>query len=112
MGIHNELGKYGEELASNYLEEKGYTVLETNFRFDRSEVDILAVVEVKTRSSNDHGDPQEFVKPKQISNLVKVVDHFIQSRDLELEVRFDIIAIIKKDNTYVIEHLKDAFYHF
>ena len=109
----------GENLAVAHLEKNGYKVLERNFRYDRAEVDILAskdnilaVIEVKTRSSVAFGDPQDFVKPKQIRNLVKAVDHYIESRSLDLEVRFDIIAISKSAEGFNIEHFEDAFYHF
>ena len=57
--------------------------------------EVLAVVEVKTRSTDDFGNPQDFVKPKQIQNLVKAVDEYLIAL-LDLEVRFDIIAITKK----------------
>ena len=119
MAQHNELGKKGEQLAVDFLIEKNYTVVERNYRFDKAEVDIitqkdgiLAIVEVKARSSKEFGNPQDFVKPKQIKNLVKVVNEYITKNDLDLEVRFDIISIIKKGNKFEIEHLKDAFYHF
>ena len=119
MAQHNELGKKGEQLAVDFLTQNGYDIAERNYRFDKAEVDIiakqqniLAIVEVKARSSVDFGDPQDFVKPKQIKNLVKAVDEYIIVNDLEVEVRFDIIAIVKEDNKYQIEHLKDAFYHF
>lgn len=119
MAQHNELGKKGEQLAVDYLIKNGYKVLERNYRFDKAEVDIialkddiLAIVEVKTRSTIDFGNPQDFVKPKQIKNLVKAVDEYINEHDLELEVRLDIIAIVKEGNRFKIEHLENAFYHF
>ncbi|MEM1001715.1 MAG: YraN family protein [Bacteroidota bacterium] len=119
MASHNELGKKGEEMAVAFLIAHGYVIRSRNFRFEKAEVDILAekegilaVIEVKTRSTIDFGNPQEFVKPKQIKNLVKVVDAYVNELDLHLEVRFDIIAIVKEGNAYNIEHLKDAFYHF
>ena len=129
MAEHNELGKRGEELAVNYLQKEGYTILKTNYTFQKAEIDIiaqkggiLAVVEVKTRSSIDFGLPQDFVKPKKIQLLVKAIDAFITQQDLDLDVRFDIIAITtsgktmtgehQKDKSFVIEHLIDAFYHF
>jgi putative endonuclease len=71
MAEHNELGKKGEQLAIDFLIEKEYKILEKNYRFQKAEVDIiaqkdavLAVVEVKTRSSNYFGNPQDFVNPK------------------------------------------------
>ena len=119
MAQHNELGKKGEQLAVNFLVENSYEIVERNYRFDKSEVDIiaqkddvLAIIEVKTRSTNDFGNPQDFVKPKQIQRLVKAVNEYVIENDLDVEVRFDIIAIVKNGNSFEIEHLKDAFYHF
>ena len=129
MAKHNELGKLGEELAVAFLQDKGYEILEKNWIFQKAEIDIiakieniLAVVEVKTRSSLDFGLPQDFVKPKKIQLLVKAVNEYVISKDLDVQVRFDIIAItasntnslqIQKDGkSFEIEHLVDAFYHF
>ena len=119
MAEHNELGKLGEELAVEFLRKEGYRILETNWTFQKAEIDILAqkenilaVVEVKTRSSLDFGLPQDFVKPKKIQLLVKAVDAFVSERDLDIQVRFDIIAVHKEDKSFVIEHFIDAFYHF
>ncbi len=119
MAEHNELGKLGEELAVEFLRKDGYAILETNWTFQKAEVDIiaqkentLAIVEVKTRSSLEFGLPQDFVKPKKIQLLVKAVNEYVVSKNLDVEVRFDIIAIHKEGKSFVIEHLKDAFYHF
>ena len=73
---------------------------------------VLAVVEVKTRSSLEFGLPQEFVKPKKIQLLVKAINEYVTQKDVDLEVRFDIIAIHKENNEFVIDHIEDAFYHF
>jgi putative endonuclease len=119
MAKHNELGKKGEQLAVDFLLKKNYDIVERNYRFDKAEVDIiaqkgdtLAIIEVKTRSSTDFGNPQDFVKPKQIKNLVKAVDEYVTVNALDVEVRFDIIAIVKEKDGYNIEHLENAFYHF
>lgn len=119
MAEHNELGKLGEEMAAEYLQKEGYTIMETNWTFEKAEIDIiaqkentLAVVEVKTRSSLEFGLPQDFVKPKKIQLLVKAVNAFVIEKDLDIEVRFDIIAINKEGKSFVIEHLIDAFFHF
>ena len=119
MAKHNELGKKGEQLAVDFLLKNDYDIIERNYRFDKAEVDIiakqeetLAIIEVKTRSTIDFGNPQDFVKPKQIQRLVKAVDEYITINGLDVEVRFDIIAIVKEGNGFKIEHLKDAFYHF
>jgi len=119
MAQHNELGKKGEQLAVDFLNTNGYDIRERNYRFNKAEVDIiaqkkdtLAIIEVKTRSTSDFGNPQDFVKPKQIKNLVKAVDEYVTVNNLDVEVRFDIIAIIKERNGFKIEHLEDAFFHF
>lgn len=119
MAEHNELGKIGEELAVDFLIEKGYEILETNWVFQKAEVDIIAqkgnvlvVVEVKTRSSVDFGSPQDFVKPKKIKLLVKAINEYVISNDLNVEVRFDIIAIHVKGKEFEFEHLEEAFYYF
>lgn len=119
MAKHNELGKLGEELAVAYLQKNDYEILETNWTFQKAEIDIiaqkeniLAVVEVKTRSSLEFGLPQDFVKPKKIQLLVKAVNEYVISKDLDINVRFDIIAVHKEGKSFVIEHLIDAFYHF
>lgn len=119
MAQHNELGKKGEQLAVDFLLENGYVIKERNYRFDKAEVDIiarikdvLAIIEVKTRSTTDFGNPQDFVKPKQIKRLVKAVDEYVTVNELDVEVRFDIVAIVKYGSKYNIEHLENAFYHF
>ncbi len=119
MAKHNDLGKLGEELAVEFLLKNDYTILQTNFVFQKAEIDIiaqkaniLAVVEVKTRSSLEFGMPQDFVKPKKIQLLVKAVNEYVVVNQLDVEVRFDIIAIHKDKENFIIEHLEDAFYHF
>ncbi|MBK8600119.1 MAG: YraN family protein [Flavobacterium sp.] len=119
MAEHNELGKQGEELAVDFLQKNGYEILETNWTFQKAEIDViaqkeevLAIVEVKTRSNIDFGLPQDFVKPKKIQLLVKAVNEYVTQNDLDVSVRFDIIAIQKNGNEFIIEHLEDAFLHF
>ena len=119
MASHNELGALGEELAVEFLEKHHYKILEKNWRYKKAEVDIialknniLAVVEVKTRTSTYFGDPQDFVDQKKIKLLVEAINEFVTTRDLDVEVRFDIIALVKKSNGFEIEHLEDAFLHF
>lgn len=119
MADHNELGKLGEELSVNFLQKNGYEILETNWVFQKAEIDIIAkkenflvIVEVKTRSSIDFGSPQDFVKPSKIQLLVKAANEYILINDIDLDIRFDIIAISKEGKKFKIEHLEDAFYYF
>jgi putative endonuclease len=119
MADHNELGKKGEKIAVDFLIKDGYKILETNYRYLKAEVDViaqkedvLAVVEVKTRSTAYFGDPQDFITTKKIKLLLSAIDYYVVQRDLDVEVRFDIIAIIQQKKETKIEHLKDAFLHF
>ncbi|WP_299225263.1 YraN family protein [uncultured Psychroserpens sp.] len=119
MANHNELGKKGEQLAIDFLLKSGYKIIARNYIYQKAEVDIIAkkkdilvAVEVKTRSTKDFGNPQDFLKSKQIQRIIKAVDTFVISNQLDVEVRFDIIAIIKNGDQLDIEHLENAFYHF
>ncbi len=119
MATHNELGKKGEELAVEVLQKNGYEILEQNWRFKKAEVDIialknnvLAIIEVKTRSTDYFGNPQDFVNSKKIKLLVEAINEYVTSKDLDVEVRFDIIAILKNQHKFEIDHIEDAFLHF
>lgn len=119
MAKHNELGKKGEEIAVDYLIKNGYKIIQRNYRYLKAEVDIIAqksdtliAVEVKTRSSDYYENPQDAVKPKKIKLMVSAIDNYVNEHSLDVEVRFDIIAITFQQNKPKIEHLEDAFYHF
>lgn len=119
MAYHNELGKLGEQLAVDYLSRNGFTILERNFIYDKAELDIIAqkekkviVVEVKTRNSAFFGDPQDFVTKTKIKLMVKAANEYVLTNSIDLEVRFDIIAILKNQHIEKIEHFENAFYHF
>lgn len=120
MGKHNEFGKEGEEIATNFLIGKGYTIKYKNYRHLKSEIDIiaqkgdiLAIVEVRARSS-DHIVPiAATITQKKIKLLVWGANHYVTSRNLkDVEVRFDVITILKNKVNFNIEHLESAFYHF
>lgn len=119
MAQHNELGKLGEQLATDLLIKKGYEIIVRNYVFQKAEIDIIAkhnnlmvCVEVKTRNSDFFGDPQDFVTPSKIKLLVKAMDAFIIENDIDLETRFDIIAVLKNKKMEQLTHYEDAFYHF
>ena len=120
MADHNELGKEGEQMAVDLLLQKGYKIIDRNWRFQKAEIDIIAqkesdtlvIVEVKTRSNSFIGSPEQFVTPKKIKLLVKAANEFVISRNYDVEVRFDIIAIVKNTKYQKVEHLEDAFYFF
>lgn len=119
MAQHNELGQLGEQMATDYLIAKGYKIIVRNYVYQKAEIDIIAqhdntiiCVEVKTRNSDFFGDPQDFVTPNKIKLLVKAMDAFVIENDIELETRFDIVAVLKNKKIEQITHMENAFYHF
>ncbi|MEL4306744.1 YraN family protein [Joostella sp. CR20] len=119
MATHNDFGKEAEAQAVSFLRKKNYVIHEQNYRYNFAEVDIIAevdnmlvCVEVKARTSNFFGDPQSFVSSKKIKLMVKAMDYYITQHEIEKELRFDIIAVLKQNNKISITHFEDAFYHF
>ncbi|MCD7923478.1 YraN family protein [Bacteroidaceae bacterium] len=117
MAEHNELGKEGEEEATNYLIEKGYAIRHRNWHCGKKELDIVAeyqneliVVEVKTRQHTQFGNPEDAVTDRKIRRIVASTDAYLRKFALDLPVRFDIITITGKEAPFRIEHIEDAFY--
>lgn len=109
-------GRRGEDIAADYLHEKGYAVVERNFRYRRAEVDLivrnsnlLVFIEVKTRRNTDFGFPESFVSPEQAELIVAAADHYVREQKWEGLIRFDIVAITLEPDIK-IEHFEDAFY--
>lgn len=111
-----KFGSEGEKLAVKYLQDKGYFILETNWRSGHKEIDIIAkkedelvIVEVKTRSSNFFELPEDAVTLKKQQFLIDATQKYIEKTNIDLDVRFDIIAITKKNNRFEIKHIENAF---
>jgi len=116
MAEHNKKGEKGEQIAQNYLTDLGYIILERNWRFQKAEVDIIAkdgnflvFVEVKCRSTNIFGEPQTFVSEKKQVLLKDAAEGYLEQKDLDYEIRFDLIGIILSAQKTKIEHFKEAF---
>lgn len=119
MGKHNDFGKEGEEMAVRHLLKNGYKICCRNYRYLKAEIDILAekegilaVVEVRSRSSDFIENIAETITPKKIKLLVLAADHYVTSQDLDIEIRFDVITILKNKYQFNLEHIEGAFYHF
>lgn len=118
MAEHNRTGALGEQEACRYLEDLGYEVLERNWRHGRDELDIIArtarelvIVEVKTRSTAEHGQPEEAVKKGKRSKIIKAANAYVQANGTDLALRFDIVSvIIHPSGKPYIHHIPDAFY--
>lgn len=116
MAAHNELGKKGEDLATQMLLKKGYKILERNWRFNGWEIDIIArtnktivFVEVKTRSDDYYMRPEEAVDYNRRCRLTSAASAYINYHKLENEIRFDIVAIVWNDTRCEVIHYEDAF---
>ncbi|KAA9331924.1 YraN family protein [Adhaeribacter soli] len=118
MAKHLNLGESGETLAANYLQAKGYTIVACNYRYKRAEVDIIAqygkilvFAEIKTRTSDKHGYPEEFVSARKIQLFLEAAEEYIHQHNWQHDIRFDIIAISGNLNhNYQIHHIEDAFH--
>ncbi|WP_318312179.1 YraN family protein [Flagellimonas crocea] len=119
MANHNAFGKLGEQKAVDFLRASGYAVVARNYRYLSAEIDIiaqkdnvLAIVEVKSRNSGFLGDVSDMISPKKIKLLTMAANHFVEESDMDFEVRFDVVTVVKNGNDLKIDHLKNAFYHF
>lgn len=119
MAEHNELGKWGEERAAMYLCDKGYTILETDWRDGARDIDIIAhdnntgmivFVEVKTRRNEDFMYAIQAVDAKKVRNIVIAANKYIKMNYVRQSPRFDIITIVGTcDDNCKIEHIENAF---
>lgn len=119
MARHNNIGKLGEDLAAEHLKSEGYAICERNWRSGKKEIDIIAmdsleivIVEVKTRTSEEYGEPEEFITPAKIRNIASAADAYLARLPHAFDVRFDIISVVfppGREGEYKIEHIKDAF---
>ena len=112
-------GKEGEDIALKYLLDRGYELLERNYRYRRGEIDLIVrtatvihFIEVKFRKNNRYGEPEDFVSQKQQGLIMEAADNFVLENEWKGDIRFDIIAIkmTGQSNKIEITHLKDAFY--
>ncbi|GAO29770.1 YraN family protein [Geofilum rubicundum] len=117
MAEHNDLGKLGEQKAADFLEEKGYQIVDRNWHFHHKEVDIIAFdgevlvfVEVRTRSSSEWLHPRESIFPMKVRYLVLAADAYVRYRKMDNRIRFDIITCLPVNNgKWEIEHIEKAF---
>lgn len=119
MAEHNDLGKWGEDVAASFLERKGYQICDRDWKVGKRDLDIVAMtedglqlvfVEVKTRQSADLQEPEQAVDARKIRNLAFAANAYVKAHDLSLQIRFDIITVVgKMKNVEQVEHWIDAF---
>lgn len=119
MAQHNETGKWGELVATNYLRTQGYEILERDWRWGHRDIDIIArspdgrqivFVEVKTRSNDATTNPEDAINIKKIRNIGMAANNYVKTMHLLDELRFDMITIVGRDEaTAKLEHTTNAF---
>lgn len=120
MARHNELGKWGEEIAAKYLIKHGYSIKERNWHLGTRDVDIIAItedsktivfVEVKTREQDEIMDPADAVDRKKVKSIGYCANMYIKDCNLDMDIRFDIITIVgnERSDAPKITHIEDAF---
>jgi len=118
MASHNDLGRKGELMAKLYLEQQGYEIMDENWCHGKAEIDLIAYkdkviifTEVKTRTGNGFGEPEDFVDDRKQRLLADAADEYIYLMNHQGEVRFDIIAILfRNEENYKLNHIEDAFW--
>jgi putative endonuclease len=112
----HQLGKKAEDLAINYLLNKGYQIMCRNYRHGKAEIDIIAkqashlcFVEVKARSSLHFGYPETFVKRLQQRLIKQAAESYMRAYGWNDAIRFDIISIVQQSGTLALVHFEDAF---
>lgn len=116
MAEHNDLGKWGEEKATEHLEREGYTVVERDWKIGHRDLDIVAldgdtlvIVEVKTRRNAIFMEPEQAVDRKKIRSLMLATNAYIRMHNVDLSIRFDIVTVVgTSDDDCQINHIKDA----
>ena len=111
-----DFGALGEQIATRYLEDRGYVILDRNYHKGHKEVDIIAldhdeiaVVEVKTRSNEEYFSAEQAVDHQKRQNIIRVANNYVRRYHRTEPVRFDIIAIVGSGMNMEIRHTKNAF---
>ena len=112
-----EKGNRGEELAVSFLVEKGFEIIERNYRYGKGELDIIArekdflvFVEVKSRESLEYGFPEEAMTKRKIAQIRKIAEAYLTEKNITDEnIRFDVVAILFLNNEVTINHYENAF---
>lgn len=116
MSTAFEIGREGERIARQFLEQNGYLVLEQNWHWHHYELDLVArqgeelvIVEVKTRGVDFLVDPEEAVDQGKIRRTVAAADAYVRYTDSDLPVRFDLVFVTLTKGHSEVEHIADAF---
>jgi putative endonuclease len=117
MAESHNLGQKGEELATEHLKKAGFRILFRNWKWGKHEIDIIAekndlivFAEVKTRTDDYQMHPVTAVTNEKQKSIIFAADGYLQKFDVNKVSRFDVITVIKKNESFEIDHIEDAFY--
>ncbi len=118
MAAHNDYGRWGEQKAAEYLQQKGYTIVHRDWKSGRRDLDItaltpdggtLAIVEVKTRSGTDVTRPEEAVDWRKMRSIALAADAYLRRYQMQCDVRFDIVTVVGNGEDARVDHIENAF---
>lgn len=111
-----EFGKIGEQMTAKHLTDKGYIILEHNYRRGHLEIDLIAldedelvIVEVKRRAYDNILQPEDAVDHKKRQALIRLANEYVKTHNRKENVRFDIVTVVSKADGAEIKHLKNAY---
>lgn len=115
-----QFGDEGEEIAADYLVEKGYEIIERNYRYGKGEIDIIAkdpdngdmvFIEVKSKKNLEFDDPVYSVTKNKMRQLKRMAELYLYDKEIdEVDCRFDVITVLLRGKQKpIIEHYENAF---
>ncbi|MCH5248157.1 MAG: YraN family protein [Muribaculaceae bacterium] len=117
MARHNQTGRWGENVATEYLVTRGYDILERNWRLNHLEIDIIArqgqrisFIEVKSRNTDEHIDPIDLITPRKVGFMRSCANAYMSQYGDNFSCQFDFIFVMGSPNDYTVEHFPDAFF--
>ena len=116
----NRRGAFGETIAKSFLEGKGLKFIKANYRFQRSEIDLifenekekmLLFVEVKTRTNRKFGEPEQSINETKQTHIRNAAQGFVMTNEeyQKHDMRIDVVTIMLENETSVINHIENAF---
>ena len=120
MALHNDIGRWGEDVAVSYLQQQGYVILHRDWRYRHRDLDIVAIdkgtlviIEVKTRRDERYANADEAVTPQKVRSLSIAANAYVKQYGISLDIRFDIITIVgQPTDIHEVRQVKDAFLPF
>lgn len=116
MALHNDLGKWGEDMAAAFLREEGLVIIDRDWHSGHRDIDIVAIdgltlvfVEVKTRRNRLYAEPEESIDREKMQYLRLAMNHYVKVHHIDRPVRFDIVTVVGDTFTFPeIKHIKDV----